>query len=368
MATSGSSEGGFSGRDGFVLRFEVTRTAIVNHSTNRFSVKLMAINRSGYLSYDLSSRPWSVSGFGGSGSWVPDFRNGNTITLWSATVDKGGSTDGNQNVSWAASAGPAGIFGTASTSGGFAVNRIPQVADTPPSIQVSSVTSTSLVLSMPQTADNGGASISSYRLQVFNTADPADFDADHLVVNRLVPTSAMTQTASGLSPYTVYAYRHQANNSEGSSGWSNYQLKRTLADEPSAPRNPHTQDPGPSSLTVDWDAPTTNNGAAITSYVVQRATNSAMTAGLTEFSVDDSVTQKTFSDLLPSTQYWFRVLAVNSVGRSPASATVTGTTISGAYVSNGTSWKGAGVFVSNGSAWTPATIDVSRSGVWVDAV
>lgn len=368
MATSGSSEGGFSGRDGFVLRFEVTRTAIVNHSTNRFSVKLMAINRSGYLSYDLSSRPWSVSGFGGSGSWVPDFRNGNTITLWSATVDKGGSTDGNMNVSWAASAGPAGIFGTATTSGSFAVNRIPQVADKPPSIQVTSVTPTSLVFSLPATTDNGGASISSYRLQVFNTANPDDFDADHLVVNRLVPTSAMTQTASGLTPYTVYAYRHQANNSEGASEWSNYQLKRTLADEPSAPRSPVVSDPGPSSLTVDWLAPTTNNGAAITSYVVQRATNSAMTANLTEYSVDDSVTEKILTNLAPSTQYWFRVIAVNSVGRSAPSATVTGTTISGAYVSNGSAWRGAGVFVSDGTSWEPATISVSRSGSWVVAI
>jgi hypothetical protein len=363
MATSGASEGGFSGRAGFVLRFEVRRISVVNSTTNRFHAELRAINRSGYTSYDLTARPFSVGGsFQGSGSWVPDFRNGTEILLWAVDANLGTDGNGNSTFTWSASAGPAGIFGTASTSGSFGVDRILQVPDAPPQADLNSRTSTSVTIGLPQPGDNGGSTVIDYTFQLDNASG---FTSPY--VSKTVSPGSRTQTVTGLSPNSTYYVRHRARNSVGSSGWSSTLTVKTLADEPSAPLNPHTQDPGPSSLTVDWDVPSTNNGAAITSYIVQRATNSSMSSP-TEFSVDDSVTQKTFTDLQPSTQYWFRVIAVNSVGRSPASSTVTGTTISGAYVSNGSAWKGAGVFVSDGTAWTPATIAADVGGAWINAV
>lgn len=365
MATTGASEGGFSGRAGFVLRFEISRIQIVNGTTNRWRVSLRAINRSGYTSYDLSARPFSVGGtFGASGSWVPDFRNGDNLLIWTDDVNVGTDSNGNSSPNWSASAGPAGIFGSASTSGSITANRIPQVPDTPARgvWHTEDTTPTSVVIGLPAPSDDGGSGILDYLLQIGNNSSFSSLKGQRTVA----PANRGEQTIPDLSPNTTYYFRHRARNSVGSSGWSSTLTFSTDPDKPSAPRNLDTSNQGPSGMTLTWDAPADDGGASISGYRIQRATNSAFTAGLTEF--NQTARSKAFTDLLPSTQYWFRVLAKNSAGSGPWSSVLTDYTISGAYVSNGSAWRGAGVFVSNGSTWQPATIAVSDGASWEDAV
>jgi hypothetical protein len=165
MSTSGVSEGGFSGRSGFVLRYTISRQS-VSGSTSVWHVELHAINRSGFLSYDLSSRPWAISGTSSSsGSWVPDFRNGDDILLFAAnyTYTNPGT------ISWSASAGPAGIFGTASTSGSFTADSQSDPATTPsapPAPTIEAKTSSSLTFNFAPPSDNGGHAIQDYIAQL----------------------------------------------------------------------------------------------------------------------------------------------------------------------------------------------------------
>lgn len=364
MATSGASEDAFSGRPNYVLRFQVNRLS-ASGTTNRWRVQLQAIKRSGATSFDLTSRSWSVSGgFTGSGSWVPDFRNTDAILLWAADINKGTDSDGYSNINWTASAPSAGLFGSASTSGGFTADRIPQRPGTPPApYQTGNIYSTSFTVTMPSPADDGGSTILDYNLVV---DDNNNFVSP--VYNRTIGVNSRTQTITGLQPNTTYYVRQKARNSVGSSEfWSGITTIKTGYALAGRPTNPHTQDPGPGTLTMDWDAPVDLGGGSILGYVVQMASNSAMTASLREFTVAASATALVVDDLMPSTTYWFRVMTVNQAGRSEATPIVSGTTISGAYVSTGTAWRGAAVFVSTGTSWVPATLSVSSGTVWIDA-
>ncbi|TDL43604.1 fibronectin type III domain-containing protein [Microbacterium oleivorans] len=91
-----------------------------------------------------------------------------------------------------------------------------------------------------------------------------------------------------------------------------YTLPR-IAKEPDAPGTPTLSAATTSSVDVDWNAPS-NNGASISGYQVQRATNSAFSAGVSTSST--SSRSITLSGLASGTDYWFRVRAQNSVGWS----------------------------------------------------
>lgn len=366
MATSGSSEGGFSGRSGFVLRVGIARLSIVNSTTNRWRINVQAINRSGYVSYDLTARPWSISGtFNNSGSWVPDFRNGDVITLWSADINVGTNSDGYDTISWSASAGPAGIFGSASTSGSFAASRIPQVPDTPdkPVNRGELLQATTMTIGFPAPDDDGGSSIDSYSIHVSKSSSFSTLSDSR----RISPGDRANQTFTGLDPVTTYYIRHRANNGVGSSNWSATLAVTTKVGPASAPRSLSITDPGPSDLKLNWLAPSDDGGGSISQYTIQRADNSSFSQGLVTYTVNGSTLSRVISGLDPSTTYYFRVKATNAWGDGPWSSAISGMTVSGAYVSINNSWKGAGVFVSDGTTWEPATIAVSDGTVWEDA-
>lgn len=365
MATSGSSEGGFSGRAGFVLRVGIARIDVVNSTTNRWRVNVQAINRSGYVSFDLTARPWSIGGtFSQAGSWVPDFRSGDVITIWSADVNVSTNSDGYDTISWSASAGPAGIFGSASTSGSFSANRIPQVpSGIGAPVRRDAATTSSVTWGFPAPDDNGGSSIERYRAQL---ATGAGFGTI-IDTRTFLPDDRANQTWSGLDPAEDYYVRYRVENSVGASGWSAIVGATTKMAVPGRLTGVAASNIGPSTTTLTWSAPTDNGGGTITGYIIQRATNSAFTDDLTEFS-QGTTRSRTFTDLTPSTTYYYRVASVNAAGRSYFSTpAISATTISGAYVSVNGSWRGAGIFVSDGTDWQPATIAVSDGTSWVDA-
>lgn len=78
--------------------------------------------------------------------------------------------------------------------------------------------------------------------------------------------------------------------------------------------------------TVSWNAPATNGGYAVTSYVVQESTNQGTTwvnaAAITG-------TTATTTGLTPNTAYTLRVAAINAVGTSPWSVVAPMTTTPG---------------------------------------
>ena len=95
--------------------------------------------------------------------------------------------------------------------------------------------------------------------------------------------------------------------------------------EPGAPRNVAVTDNGDGTLSVSWDAPTSDGGADINSYEVEW--KPASTESWTGASATTLVSSPHHisSGLTIRTAYSARVFASNSVGRGPASETASGT-------------------------------------------
>ena len=64
--------------------------------------------------------------------------------------------------------------------------------------------------------------------------------------------------------------------------------------------------------TITWTTPSDNGGTAITEYKIERSITSA-SSGFNPITTTASLTYDD-TGLAQQTQYWYRVLAVNSVG------------------------------------------------------
>ncbi len=81
---------------------------------------------------------------------------------------------------------------------------------------------------------------------------------------------------------------------------------------------------GDTKVSLDWNAPENNGGAAITDYIVQYKLTS--NNAWTDLSgADNTATSATISNLTNGSEYQFRVAAVNSVGTGDYSSTVSAT-------------------------------------------
>ena len=139
-------------------------------------------------------------------------------------------------------------------------------------------------------------------------------------------TSTLTCTVTGLTNGTAYTFVVSAANAAGTgpaSAASNSTTPRTV---PSAPRSlttavAPTSGVGSGQVRLAWTAPSSNGGAAITDYVIERSPNG--TSGWT--TINDGVrttTTYTVTGLSNGTRYYFRVTAKNGAGNGPASTVV----------------------------------------------
>lgn len=362
MATTGQVADAFSSKGDYDVIMYIARYATSGNST-RWAWSLVARRFNPIPSYVLDPQPWAahVEGDDWTGSTPLDFRYTTEILLGEGITGwKAHNSDGYLTVNFSFAVGPAPIFGSAAASSSIAANRIPKAPDAPPTATISSKTSSSIVYTISPPADNGGSSILDYFIQV-----ATDSGFSSVVQSRTATGSS--QSFTGLSSNTTYYMRYRARNAIGNSSYSGTRSGATNAAAPGAPTGLTTTDIGPGGVTLDWTAPASNGGSAITSYRVRRSTNSDM-SGSTEFAVTAPTTELTLADMLPSTRYYFQVVAVNAIGTSPASTPVLAVdTTSGAYYSNGTAWLPAGVYVSDGTTWQPATIEVSDGSIWLPA-
>ncbi len=70
------------------------------------------------------------------------------------------------------------------------------------------------------------------------------------------------------------------------------------------------------------------------------------------------------SGLTPGTGYYVQTRARNAAGWGPWSGIGWAQTLSGAYVSDGSTWKPCEVFISDGSAWATGLVQVSDGSNW----
>ena len=171
-------------------------------------------------------------------------------------------------------------------------------------------------LSWTAPADNGGAAISGYRIERQNSQGGWDLEARPVA-------SATSHPDTGLENATEYTYRIFAINFAGDSEWTSASAL-TLANRPGLPAAPiASTDPvvavsGPGSVTLNWQAPAFNGGAAILRYEYRyQVADSNSWTGWRSAGTDTTV-KIDIAASNPAKEYEFEVAAVNSVGRGPA--------------------------------------------------
>jgi len=173
-------------------------------------------------------------------------------------------------------------------------------------------TATSLTLSWTAPANNGGAPITGYFVQV---ATDSSFTK---IVQEYRPTST-TAAVTGLKADVPYYFRVMAANGVH---WGAYSATAARLVQPTPPTSltlPATKGTDDSSVVLSWTAPADSGGGPITGYYVQVATDSGFTKGLKEYR--PSTTTQTVTGLTPGVPSYFRVMAANGVCWSGFSAT-----------------------------------------------
>jgi len=124
-------------------------------------------------------------------------------------------------------------------------------------------------------------------------------------------------TGIGLTPKTEYNFRVNAENVFGASTYSNTTANTTFG-VPDAPTSLTSNTISSSQIDLSWTTPA-DFASPITGYKIER--ESPVGSGFATIVADTSSTSTVFSDtgLATSTQYNYRVSAINSFGTGPAS-------------------------------------------------
>ncbi len=165
-------------------------------------------------------------------------------------------------------------------------------------------------------ANNGGAVISGYRVDVSETALTGPW------TNLVVSQTGTTYTHTGRSASTTYYYRVQAINSVGNSSGATASGQTAAPTLPGAPTSPGATPDGPTRMDLSWTAPTNTGGVDITGYRIEVGG----AGNWTQLVASHPTTSYTHMGLTAVTRYDYQVFAINSVGRGPASAAFNATT------------------------------------------
>ena len=200
------------------------------------------------------------------------------------------------------------------------VNAIPNITPNAPTNLIATPGNTRADLSWNAPVSNGGTAITSYNV----ISSPTD---ETVTIAITIDFTARTAEVTNLTNGTLYTFWVTATNDAGSSGLSNNVQVRPFT-APGVPTNV-TATTRNAEATINWTAPTSDGGTAITSYTVTSSTGNfqATTAnGLT--------TTATISGLTNGTAYTFTVLATNDVGPSTASGASNPVTPNGPPLTN----------------------------------
>ena len=210
-----------------------------------------------------------------------------------------------------------------------------------------------VTLSWDAPSSDGGAAITRYEYEIDDSGTWIDADLD------------LQETVPDLANGQPYTFAVRAMNAAGDGPAAT--VTATPVTTPGAPENLGWA-PGDGQVTLSWDAPSSDGGAAIARY---------------EYEIDDSGTwidadldlQETVPDLTNGQPYTFAVRAVNAAGGSPAAAvTATPATTPGAPQNLGWAPGDGQVTLSwdapssdGGAAITRYEYEIDASGTWIDA-
>ena len=170
--------------------------------------------------------------------------------------------------------------------------------------------STQINLSWTAPSDNGGATITGYRIETSTNAGTTWSEQEDDT-----ESTATNYEHTGLTPETTYHYRVSAINSAGTGTPSNIDHATTgTATQPDAPTGLSATVAGRTQINLSWTAPSNNGGAVITGYRIETSTNAGTTWSEQEDDTESTATAYEHTGLMPGTTYHYRVFAINSAG------------------------------------------------------
>jgi predicted phage tail protein len=178
-----------------------------------------------------------------------------------------------------------------------------------PRAPIATPRSTAVRLTWAAPSSNGRATVNKYRVQRATSAKGP--------WKTIAKPTVRRYRAGGLKNGTRYYFRVAAHNT---AGWSTPSkavsaVPRTV---PTAPLSP-TATPGNGTVKLAWAAPSSNGGATINKYAVQRATSAT---GPWTTIATPTVRSHTVGGLTNGTRHHFRIRAHNRAGYGPASTVV----------------------------------------------
>jgi fibronectin type 3 domain-containing protein len=234
-----------------------------------------------------------------------------------ATVSKPASTSSTLALTGLASATTYLVRVTAVNAVGssqYLTGELTTVAATPApprSLVASKVAEKTLTLSWRLPSSNGGRAITNYKVEVSSNCST-------YTVLRRTPSNSLAQNVTNLSAGTKYCFRVSTITSLGTSTASNVLTVTTKGKAPSAPTR-LTARAAATQATISWRAAAVSNGSPVRNYIVEYSSNRGATWTKVVKPVSTSLSLSV-RGLKRSTNYLFRVYAVNDVGSSPASA------------------------------------------------
>ncbi len=178
-------------------------------------------------------------------------------------------------------------------------------------------------LSWMPPVETGGSPITEYQVEGFKDGD----QTFTVVISATLKPDVTSYTATGLTASTRYNIQVRARNSEGIGRFAAATQATTAAlTAPAAPTGLTATAMGPTKIKLTWTAPTDNGGAAITGYRIESRLRSETSFSTLVTDTKTTKTDTTHTGLAPSTQRFYRVRAINSVGAGAASSSATAIT------------------------------------------
>ena len=190
-----------------------------------------------------------------------------------------------------------------------------------PTSFTASATHRSVTLSWGAPANNGGAQVTSYRIEFLNSQSLWETIATR-------PASVTSYTDGSRTRSTEYQYRIHAINAagEGSAASTSIFTTANAPEKPAAPQavtaTAVTVENGGGKIDLSWAAPVYNGGSAITAYYYRFKESEASSYGgyINAGQMDDGSGPNTSitveRGLTPGKTYIFQVAAQNAIGRS----------------------------------------------------
>jgi len=205
------------------------------------------------------------------------------------------------------STGTSGLGGPTTVSGSITPPRIPVAPSAVRSVSATGQSNgTSIYVTYAKPSDDGGSSIDEYHIHASRYSNFSSYKA----VNT---GTSLSGTVSGLDKGALYYVRVIAHSTKG--GWNTSTASHdidtvTLSDVPGAPGKPSLSSPSAGALVIDWDAPSSNGGQAISGYNIRYRID----GGSWQSTTDTVPPRGPITGLKPGGSCDVQVQAKNSVG------------------------------------------------------